>query len=77
MKKMKRDLKEEYWEDEINLDPELFCACRGESAHSQTRKHWGQEWDEIFSILSIARMNQGESRFMLNAHLGFLSYHLR
>ena len=29
-----------------NLDPELFCACRGERlrAHSQTRKHWGREW---------------------------------
>ena len=28
-----------------NLDPELFCACRGERsrAHSQTRKHWGRE----------------------------------
>ena len=29
---MKRELKEDFWEDEINLDPELFCACRGESA---------------------------------------------
>ena len=29
----------------INLDPELFCACRGENlrAHFQTRKHWGRE----------------------------------
>ena len=31
-----------------NLDPELFCACRGERSrgyvHSQTRKHWGREW---------------------------------
>ena len=28
-----------------NLDPELFCACRGERsrAHSQTREHWGRE----------------------------------
>ena len=28
-----------------NLDPKLFCACRGERlrAHSQTRKHWGRK----------------------------------
>ena len=28
-----------------NLDPELFCACRGERlrAHSHTRNHWGRE----------------------------------
>ena len=26
-----------------SLDPDLFCSCRGERAHSQTRKHWDRE----------------------------------
>ena len=35
-----------------NLDPEFFCACRGERS-SQTRKHWGRELSKL--VLSVGR----------------------
>ena len=44
-----------------NLDPELFCACRGERslrAHSQTRKHWGREWQAKLIVKSVVKWQE-------------------
>ena len=47
-----------------NLDPELFCACRGEGsrAHSQTRKHWGQEWADFHEIADCVTTETFEAK---------------
>ena len=40
-----------------NLDPQLFCACRGERsrrAHSQTPNHWGRECAKRLHLPNMA-----------------------